>query len=55
MSDPEIVTVAVVVGASVAFLIRRVWAASQGEKGSCKSCGDVCGCAIKDAIKDRRP
>lgn len=54
MSVQEIIIVTILVGASVLFMARRAWAASKGEKGSCKSCGDTCGCAIKDQINSNR-
>lgn len=55
MSGLEVAIVGTVVSVAALLLLRRVAAASKGEKGSCKSCGDVCGCAIKDQIKSRRP
>lgn len=54
MTWPEILTIAVVVGGAVFFVVRRAIGTSKGEKGSCKSCGDTCGCAIKDQINQNR-
>jgi hypothetical protein len=54
MTIPEIVTITIVVGGAVFFMIRRAVGTSKGEKGSCKSCGDTCGCAIKDQINQSR-
>lgn len=54
MSIPEILTISIIVGGAVVFMIRRTIGTSKGEKGSCKSCGDTCGCAIKDQINQNR-
>jgi len=54
MSLPEIVTISLVVGVSLIFVVRRAIATVGGEKGSCKSCGDTCGCEIKSQLNSRK-
>lgn len=54
MSLQEIVTIAIVVGVAVLFVVRRALASVKGEKGSCKSCGDTCGCEIKSQLNSRK-
>lgn len=52
----EGIIVGIVVLAAAVYVARKLWASSQGEKGTCRSCGDTCGCAIKDATgKKERP
>lgn len=54
MSIPEIITIGIVVTAAVAYVIRRAIMAAGGEKGSCKSCSDACGCAISEAMSRQK-
>lgn len=51
MSPVEIGAVVVIVGLSAYAVVRRGLNTVKGEKGSCKSCGDTCACALKDAAK----
>ncbi len=50
----EQIVVGVVVAAAVIFVVRKLYLATRGEKGTCRSCGDTCGCAIKDAVGARK-
>lgn len=49
MSGVEAGVVAAVVLVAGVYVFRRALAGARGEKGSCRSCGDSCGCAIAEA------
>ncbi len=46
----EYVFVGLIVGGAVFFVARKAIRSLRGERGTCRSCGDSCGCAVKDAI-----
>lgn len=47
----EVIVVGLFVLGAVAYVFRKAFASANGEKGSCRSCGDTCGCALKDAVE----
>lgn len=48
----EAVVVGGVVLVAVGFLVSRGVGAWKGKKGTCKSCSDVCGCALTRSQSD---
>ncbi len=53
MSWPEVITIGAIVALSAGYVLKRFFGASKGEKGSCKSCSDTCGCAIHEAMSQQ--
>ena len=49
--DFELIIVALIVGAALFFMVRKSVKSMKGDKGSCRSCGDTCGCSLKDAVE----
>lgn len=51
--NPEVILVTVVVLGALGFVVRKAIKSWSGQKGSCRSCGDSCGCALHDAMKNK--
>ncbi|MCU0316251.1 MAG: hypothetical protein MUC92_06635 [Fimbriimonadaceae bacterium] len=51
----EILTIGIIVAASLAFLVKTFWGATRGEKGSCKACSSSCLCEEQKEPQKQKP
>lgn len=51
MISLEWIIIISIVGASLVYVLSRFVSVSKGKKGTCRSCSDVCRCAL-DSLKN---